>query len=192
MPVAKLRIGPRSNCCIDIGRQIHPAPGSGSAVSRTIGSIGPRDGKAQMAERMAAAVTEDDLEWGEHASASATTESPNLNVLNTLMSLDRTLMSWIRTSLSFYSFGFALYKILAEVREAGRLQLNDNAPRNYGLLLILTGTVAMVMGTGQYWLTLNELRQLQPIRFARGTFLMALWMCFTGVFLFGSVLIRLL
>jgi putative membrane protein len=56
-----------------------------------------------------------------------------------MMAAGRTLMAWIRTSLSFLSFGFATYKIFQEIQAAGKESLHDNAPRNAGLILIGAG-----------------------------------------------------
>jgi uncharacterized membrane protein YidH (DUF202 family) len=35
---------------------------------------------------------------------------PDLGVLRTMMAADQTLMAWIRTSLSMFTFGYSLYK----------------------------------------------------------------------------------
>jgi len=43
---------------------------------------------------------------------------PNLQLMNTLMAADRTLMAWTRTSLSMLSFGFTIFKILQAFQDA--------------------------------------------------------------------------
>jgi putative membrane protein len=118
-------------------------------------------------------------------------EHINLGALNTMMAADRTLMAWIRTSLSFLSFGFAIYKILQEVQSVGKVSLHDNAPRNAGLILIGAGVIAIVMGTIEYWLTLLQLRHLQRFGVMRPALIMALLMCAAGMLLFSSIVIRL-
>ena len=127
--------------------------------------------------------------WDHDASPKA---ALNTGAVGTLMAADRTLMAWIRTALSFYSFGFALYKILTEVHKAGTYQIHDNAPQVYGVALIVTGTVAMVSGTFEYWAMFVQLRQIQNFRIIRASFLIALWMCAAGVFLTGSVIAKVL
>ncbi len=71
----------------------------------------------------------------------------------TLMAADRTLMAWIRTSLSMLSFGFTIYKVLEGFQQAGRSMPKEHTPRNVGLFLTALGTLAMVMGTIEYWQT---------------------------------------
>jgi putative membrane protein len=106
----------------------------------------------------------------------------------TLMAADRTLMAWIRTSLSMLSFGFTIYKVLEGFQQAGRAMPRESTPRNVGLFLTALGTVAMVMGTIEYWQTVKTLRRYQPIAFARPSLIMALVMSIGGVFLFISII----
>ena len=115
----------------------------------------------------------------------------NLGAINTAMAADRTLMAWIRTSLSMFTFSFALYKILQQFQTTGKALGNENTPRNVGLFLAVAGTMAMVMGTIEYCLTLQQLRALQRFRFARAPFIMALLMCVAGVFLCISIMTNL-
>ena len=118
-------------------------------------------------------------------------ERTDLAATRTLMAADRSLMAWIRTALSMISFGFTIYKLLETFQEKG-VELRDlNSPRNLGLFLTALGTASMVMGTLQYWETLKELRRHQPIPLWRSTFVIALIMSGTGVFLFLSIIIRL-
>ena len=117
---------------------------------------------------------------------------PNLPVMNTLMAADRTLMSWTRTSLSLLSFGFTIYKILEGFQDAGgKFVVRTDVPRNAGLFLTGMGTLAMVMGTIEYWQTLKGLRKLQDFRLARPPLIMALLMSVTGLFLFFSIITKL-
>jgi putative membrane protein len=53
------------------------------------------------------------------------------------------------------------------------------------------GTIAMVMGTIEYWHSLTAMRHLQYIRLMRPSLVMALLMSVTGVFLFFSIITRL-
>ena len=63
----------------------------------------------------------------------------------------RTLMAWIRTSLSMISFGFTIFKFLEVIQQEspGRL-LIPHAPRNIGVALTSLGTFALVVATFQY------------------------------------------
>ena len=54
--------------------------------------------------------------------------------------------------------------------------------------LTALGTLAMVMGTIEYWQSIKALRRFQPIAFARPSMVMALVMSIGGVFLFFSII----
>ena len=118
---------------------------------------------------------------------------PNLPVMNTLMAADRTLMSWTRTSLSLLSFGFTIFKILQGLQDAeGRLVVRSDTPRNAGLFLTAMGTLAMVMGTIEYWQTLKVLDQQQIFGRPRPPLIMALIMSVAGIVLFVSIMVKVL
>lgn len=117
---------------------------------------------------------------------------PDLGVMRTMMAADRTLMAWIRTSLSMFTFGYTLYKVLQEVKEIGRIEIYDTAPRNAGVLLTVTGTVALIMGIFEYCGTLRMLRRSYDFRLARPSFVMSVVMAFGGGFLCIGILSRVL
>jgi putative membrane protein len=112
--------------------------------------------------------------------------------MRTMMAADRTLMAWIRTSLSLLSFGFAIYKILQDLEESGKLLQPDNTPRNMGLFLGVMGTLAMVMGSIAYWHTLQELHQDAAMVFLRPALIMAILMSLTGLLLVFGILAKIL
>jgi putative membrane protein len=116
----------------------------------------------------------------------------DLATTRTLMAADRTLMAWTRTALSMISFGFTIYKLLEGFREAGVHLAHPHSPRTIGLFLTGMGTVAMVMGTIEYWRFIVSLRAFQPVSVRRPTFFVALVMALSGSFLFLSIVIRLL
>ena len=82
----------------------------------------------------------------------------DLAMSRNMMATDRTLMAWVRTSLSLYSFGFTIYKVLVAFQQAGGQLPQGHTPRNIGLFLTGLGTVAILMGTVEYWASLKELR----------------------------------
>lgn len=110
----------------------------------------------------------------------------------TLMAADRSLMAWIRTALSMDSFGFTIYKLLTEFQQKGAHLPHAETPRNLGLFLAGLGSLSMIMGTFMYWQTLRELRELQPYRTWRGTFVVAVLMSLFGLFLFFGIIRRVL
>jgi putative membrane protein len=95
-------------------------------------------------------------------------------------------MAWVRTSLSLLSFGFTIYKILKEV--GGDKNINVAVtPETAGLFLAGMGTLAMVMGTVDYWHTLRELNQDARFSFRRPQLVMATVMTMVGVGLFVGI-----
>ena len=63
----------------------------------------------------------------------------------TRLSADRTLMSIVRTSLSLISFGFTIFQVFQKAHEAQILK-SSLAARNFGLALVLLGTVMLLLG----------------------------------------------
>ena len=78
-------------------------------------------------------------------------ERTELAIDRTLMGADRSLMAWIRTALSMISFGFTSYKVLQSLEQAGIELARHSIPRDAGLFPTGMDTIAMVMGTIEYW-----------------------------------------
>ena len=67
----------------------------------------------------------------------------------TRMSADRTLMSVIRTSLSLIGFGFTLFQVFQKLHESNVLKSGE-APRHFGLTLVVLGVAMLVGGIGYH------------------------------------------
>src|SRR5215475_14941981 len=78
----------------------------------------------------------------------------------TRMSADRTLMAVIRTSLSLIGFGFTIYQFFRYLREtAGATQLlRGEAPRKFGMALVMLGVVMLSLGIWKHVAFMLELR----------------------------------
>jgi putative membrane protein len=63
----------------------------------------------------------------------------------TRLSADRTLMSVMRTSLSLISFGFTISQVFAKLHEA-QVVKSAAAAHNFGLALVLIGTLMLLLG----------------------------------------------
>jgi putative membrane protein len=109
-----------------------------------------------------------------------------------MMAADRTFMAWIRTSLSMFTFGYTLYKVLQEVEEIAKLELHETAPRNAGIMLTVTGTVALILGIIEYSVTLRMRRRSYKFRLARPTLVMSVVLTFAGGSLCVGIVSRLL
>jgi putative membrane protein len=120
-------------------------------------------------------------------------ERTDLAVKRTLMGADRTLMAWVRTALSMISFGFTIYKVLQGMQEGDFNVLAHNFdPRSAGMFLTALGTVSMLLGSVEYWFTVKGLRELAPIPVWRPAFIMAIIIAVMGLFVFVSIITKLL
>ena len=84
--------------------------------------------------------------------------SDKLAVERTVMGADRTLLAWVRTSISVISFGFTVFKVLEVLQktELGRV-FRAHTPRNIGIFMILLGTLPLLLAMYQYQQTLRRL-----------------------------------
>src|SRR5271165_880668 len=81
------------------------------------------------------------------------------------LAAERTLMAWVRTSISMIGFGFFIYKFFQVIEEHSTVAaLRHQAPRNLGLVLTGLGTSVMVVAAVQYWSYLKNLRTDQPYK----------------------------
>ena len=119
-------------------------------------------------------------------------ERTDMATARTMMAADRSLMAWVRTGLSMISFGFTIYKLLESFHEKGLEVTQAHSPRAVGLFLTGLGTVSIVMGTVEYWHRRKELMAYATIKLWRPSFVMALLMSVTGLFLFFGITARAL
>lgn len=75
---------------------------------------------------------------------------------------ERNLMAWVRTATSLITFGFAIYKFFQlEVRVGQRFE-QIIGPREFALLMMGIGLIALIVSTIQYWLYRKELMKQYP------------------------------
>jgi putative membrane protein len=100
-----------------------------------------------------------------HADATAgrfevrATASDHFAWLRTRASLERTMMSWIRTAVSLIGFGFTIVQFFARMQDlpGGNAARHPAAPYFVGLALISCGVLALVISVWQYQWTLRYL-----------------------------------
>jgi putative membrane protein len=119
-------------------------------------------------------------------------ERTDMATARTMMAADRSLMAWVRTGLSMISFGFTIYKLLEGFQEQGLEVAHAHSPRAVGMFLTGLGTVSIVMGTVEYWHRRKEMQVFAAIKLWRPSFIMALLMSGTGLFLFFGIIARAL
>ena len=80
------------------------------------------------------------------ASTELSMRRTGMSFQRTRMSADRTLMSVIRTSLSLIGFGFTIFQFFSKLRDSSLVAGGANAPRNFGVALVLLGILILVLG----------------------------------------------
>ena len=101
------------------------------------------------------------------------TSDSHFSWLRTRMSAERTLMSWLRTAVSMIGFGFTIVQFFERFHEMAGVKAahHPEAPRYLGLMLIVTGTLALVIAVAQYhtlvkYLWSDAYRPIAPDRHA--------------------------
>ncbi len=128
------------------------------------------------------------------------TASDHFSWIRTRLSVERTLMSWVRTSISLVGFGFTIVQFFERMGSmAGAQEARfPEAPRYLGLALIGSGVLALTVSIWQYVFAIHYLRsgtfaviaphgeetRQTPLLVVCGV----LWLI--GVFTFGAVFFR--
>lgn len=86
--------------------------------------------------------------------AKESSSQPSANemaVLNTILALDRTLLAWVRTSITLVGFGFTLAKFVHELVSKNVLQgISPTYPRHVGFALMFLGLGTLIGGAFEY------------------------------------------
>lgn len=79
--------------------------------------------------------------------------------LRTRLSLERTMMSWLRTAVSLIGFGFAIVQFFERLQQSPgvRPAYRPGEALYLGLALIICGVLALVVSIWQYWWTVRYL-----------------------------------
>ena len=87
------------------------------------------------------------------------TSDSHFSWIRTRLSLERTLMSWVRTAIALIGFGFTIVQFFQrlDATPGVRSALLPEAPRYFGLALIGAGVVALAISVWQYRWGLNYL-----------------------------------
>ena len=75
----------------------------------------------------------------------------------TRLALERTLMAWTRTSTSLIAFGFTIYQIFRYLSASERLREPFVSPQIVGVVMIVVGLTALILGWVQHRQELREL-----------------------------------
>ena len=129
------------------------------------------------------------------------TSDSHFGWIRTRLSIERTMMSWIRTATALIGFGFAIVQFFERLEQmpGARPAAYPDAPRDLGLSLISCGVLALLVAVVQYlWI----IRYLWDGSFApiagptregvqAPVIVIAVLLIGIGVFAFFAVLLRL-
>ena len=120
--------------------------------------------------------------------------------LRTRMSMERTLMSWVRTATALIGFGFTIFQFLERFSQTPGIKpaAHPWTPWVFGLALIGTGIVALTIAVWEYRSLVRYLweKDFKPIagvdEFAHHTPVVAVSvvLILIGIFAFAAVLLR--
>ena len=129
------------------------------------------------------------------------TASDHFSWLRTRLSVERTMMSWVRTATALIGFGFTIVQFFARVQDmpGAAPPYFPHAPRYLGLSLIFCGVVALVISIAEYrwglrYLWSGDFAVIAGVtREGKQTPLLAVAVLLTliGIFAFFAVLFRL-
>lgn len=103
-------------------------------------------------------------EQGDRFQVKPTAES-NFAWLRTRLSVERTLMAWVRTATALIGFGFTIVQFFSRLPElTGRPGLyRPQGPRDVGLALIAIGVIGLSISLWQYRLLIKYLWSFETI-----------------------------
>jgi putative membrane protein len=121
-----------------------------------------------------------------------TLNSNQLAIDRTRLAHDRTLMAWVRTATALISFGFTIYKFFQYLQEKGQTREDRIfGPREFALVMIGTGLVALVLATVQHRRDVVRIREMYPgVPYSMATILAA-FLSIVGIVTFVTVVFHL-
>jgi len=106
----------------------------------------------------------------------------------TKLAHERTLMAWIRTATSLITFGFTIYKFFEFLRDKEHIVPTHRIlePRNFALVMIMIGLVALALASYQHKQDLKRL----GIRERSGSLIVAVLLSGLGLLALIVVFLR--
>jgi len=118
-------------------------------------------------------------------------DSTRLALDRTDLAHERTMMAWIRTAVSLITFGFTIYKFLQYVeKEVGEQPGQRIGARGYGLFMIGTGLVALLLATISHRRAMQALRKKYVVVPYSMAAVLAAVISLLGVLAFIAVIFR--
>ena len=129
------------------------------------------------------------------------TASDHFSWLRTRASLERTMMSWIRTAVSLIGFGFTIVQFFERMQDipGANAMRHPAAPYYLGLALIFCGVLGLIISIWQYQWTIRylwsgsfaQLAGMKSEGMQTPLYAVTSALILIGMFAFGAVLLRL-
>lgn len=124
---------------------------------------------------------------GEPVQITRLDSATSLALERTYYAAQRTLMAWIRTSISMISFGFTIGKLADAVQSIQALHGREISVTSIALFLVLLGTISLLLAAIQFAVQVQSLHEKGlPIHFSL-EFLVALLLSTGGAFAFTAL-----
>jgi len=130
-----------------------------------------------------------------------TTSDSHFGWIRTRLSLERTMMAWLRTATALIGFGFTIVQFYEHLQQIPGIHpaYVPDAPRYLGLALIACGVLALLISIHQYWWSVRYLWSAQfasiaganSERMQTPVLAVAALLTLIGLFAFLAVLARL-
>jgi putative membrane protein len=130
-----------------------------------------------------------------------TTADSHFGWIRTRLSVERTMMSWLRTATALIGFGFAIVQFFERLHQSpeARSAYLPNAPSYLGMALIACGVLALLIAIWQYRWAVHYLwgepfgpiagMAKEPVN--SPVLAIGVLLIFIGLFAFFAVLVRL-
>jgi putative membrane protein len=106
----------------------------------------------------------------------------------TVLAADRTILAGIRTSMAFIGFGFTIFNVLKYLQDHSPPKfMRPQTPRNFGLMMLMGGTVPLLFMVIQYSRTLKRMGRKESI-FTNPNFQMAGVILVLGIILLVTLM----
>jgi inner membrane protein YidH len=133
------------------------------------------------------------------------TSDSHFGWIRTRLAVDRTLLAWLRTSVSLIGFGFTIVQFFQRLQDMNGVApaRRPQAPRDLGLALIGAGILILIISAWQYrsvvrylWrepftvLAGKSTDDMAPVVAQTPALAASLVVIIIGIFAFGAVLLR--
>jgi putative membrane protein len=117
----------------------------------------------------------------------------SLPLVQISLALDRTTLAWIRTALTFATFGFGMvtfFRGLVQAAPSEHTMRLHHAAISMGVSFIVMGIVATLLAAVTHWMTLRRMRRGDPLPLAQWplTIVIAILLALVGLYALWSVL----